>query len=187
MQDNLNKAFRLMRKQGLLARQNFSCCGNCGGYELTVIAEKLITSGKAKTSIRGCCFYHHQDNTSKKAGHSFYLRYGPMDSIKHGFIGLPTAEVGLLVCSCLTEAGVKFEWDGKASTCILVVATPKLSNYDQFKVDMKKAKLKVVHYNGRFSYEGPAVFISSIQKVVSATKVPCQWDNLGKDWVVYPK
>ena len=112
-----------------------------------------------------------------------------MDSTKYDTIGLPTAEVGKLVCECLTEAGVPFEWDGKASTCILVVVAPKLSNYDQFKADMKKAKLKIVpRYHGRWGYDGPAVYASTIQKVVGATKVPCQWDSMGKKtWVVYPK
>lgn len=35
-------------------------------------------------------------------------------------------------------------------------------------------------------YEGPAIIVGNIQEVLSNTKVKCQWDNMGFDYIVYP-
>jgi len=45
----------------------------------------------------------------------------------------------------------------------------------------------IQHYRGRYFYEGPAVITPDVQDVVRATKVKVQWDNMGRDYVVYPK
>ena len=60
-------------------------------------------------------------------------------------------------------------------------------NYFQFIVDMHRAGISLRHYNGRNYYRGPAVVVRSIQDAMMHTKVPCQWDNMGLDFVVYPK
>lgn len=59
--------------------------------------------------------------------------------------------------------------------------------YSQFVKDMNNAGLRVRHYNGRFFWEGPAVRCDDLQEVLSETKVPCQWDQMGKGYIVYPK
>jgi hypothetical protein len=51
----------------------------------------------------------------------------------------------------------------------------------------KKANLKVIDYCGRNFYQGPAVSCNDIQDVLSVTKVKCNWDNLGKGFIVYPR
>ena len=65
----------------------------------------------------------------------------------------------------------------------------KYSNKDcvRFVKDMEKAGLKVEHYRGRNFWVGPAVRVDAQQDVLSETKVKCQWDNMGKGWIVYPK
>ena len=60
-------------------------------------------------------------------------------------------------------------------------------NYIQFVEDMEDAGLTPWHYCGRFFFEGPAVDVDDLQDALSETKVPCQWDNMGLGWVVYPK
>ena len=59
----------------------------------------------------------------------------------------------------------------------------------RFMRDMKKAGLvkQMKFYCGRWFWRGPAVSCDSIQDVMSNTKVPCQWDNLGLGYIVYPK
>ena len=52
--------------------------------------------------------------------------------------------------------------------------------------DMEKLNLEVNHYKGRFFWEGPSVVVENLQKVLSNTKVKCQWDNMGFDFIVYP-
>jgi hypothetical protein len=56
----------------------------------------------------------------------------------------------------------------------------------RFVKDMEKAGLTPYHYNGRFFYSGPAVNVDSLQDALSHTKVKCQWDDMGKGFVVYP-
>jgi hypothetical protein len=57
----------------------------------------------------------------------------------------------------------------------------------RFVEDMEAAGLEVRHYEGRFFYSGPAVFVDDIQDALSHTKVPCQWDHMGLGFVVYPR
>ena len=123
LKPKLAAAFRAMRKEGLLAKQNYKCCQNCGGCALTIEAVNLLKSGKVKMKyhIKGCCFYHNQDNTNLKAGEPFMLAYGDMDSTEYGKIGLPTEKVGNIVTKCLDEAGVTWEWDGTAGQRIAVM------------------------------------------------------------------
>jgi len=68
-----------------------------------------------------------------------------------------------------------------------VLPTYDKRNYKKFVKDMTSAGLTVHHYRGRFYWEGPSVHVDSLQEALSETKVPCQWDNLGPGYVVYPK
>lgn len=67
--------------------------------------------------------------------------------------------------------------------------THRYTNPDcvQFVEDMKSQGFEVTHYRGRFHWEGPAVIVSNTHLVVSKTKVVCQQDDMGMDFVVYPK
>jgi len=56
----------------------------------------------------------------------------------------------------------------------------------QFCRDMTNAGFDVEHYNGRFFWEGPAVRCDDPDDVESETKVPCQWGNMGRSYIVYP-
>jgi hypothetical protein len=59
---------------------------------------------------------------------------------------------------------------------------------NRFVEDMRKAGLNCRHYEGRYGWEGPAVRIP-IQQLAAMreiTGVKLQYDNLGKDYVVYP-
>lgn len=49
------------------------------------------------------------------------------------------------------------------------------------------AGLEPYHYHGQFYYKGPAVDVSDIQDAIRATSVKVQWDNMGLDYVVYPR
>lgn len=60
-------------------------------------------------------------------------------------------------------------------------------HYQQFAEDMRNAGLEVKDYRGRNFYFGPAVFCGDIQYAIRMTKVKVQWDNMGFDFVVYPK
>lgn len=114
----LRKVFEELEKQGILAKMNFSCCSNCGGYELTTIAVEKIKNGTPKEAIKGCCFYHNQDEDGWKEGHNLMLRYGDMSSTEFGNIGLSTLEVGKIICSELQKENIVYDWNEDPNRCI---------------------------------------------------------------------
>jgi hypothetical protein len=65
--------------------------------------------------------------------------------------------------------------------------------YEQFIEDMERANIEYDgEYHGRYFYHGPAVRTDekgfpTRQDVIRATKIELQWDNLGNDFIIYPK
>ena len=57
----------------------------------------------------------------------------------------------------------------------------------QFIEDLAEAGLEPYHYRGRWYWEGPAVDVDDLQDALGATKVRCQWDHMGRGFVVYPQ
>lgn len=120
----LGNAFKTMRTEGLMARQSFSCCRSCAGYEL---ATNLKAKPKAeKEAFKGCAFYTKQDAPPREDSRDFrsfdglYISYGPLGVSGEKDYGLPTEEVGVLVKRCVEAAGLEVEWDGKPETRIFV-------------------------------------------------------------------
>lgn len=61
------------------------------------------------------------------------------------------------------------------------------SDLMRFMRDMKRAGLRIQEYHGRWYWHGPAVVADGLQDVLSRTRVPCQWDSMGRGVVVYPR
>ena len=124
---SLNLAFRELRSRGFMARQNFLCCSNCVGTSLATRAEILKDKN---TPPQGCVFYHRQDAEALKPPETRWerkndcylmIRYGSLDTTKHGQIGLPTSEVGNIVAEVFRKYNIQFEWDGSPDSCIRVL------------------------------------------------------------------
>lgn len=58
--------------------------------------------------------------------------------------------------------------------------------YKQFIHDLAASQVKVFHYDGRFWWSGPAARCQQLHQVMSRTSVPCVWDEIGKEFIVYP-
>jgi hypothetical protein len=103
----LRKAFNLIRKQGIVVKTNFWCCQTCGLSDI---------DNHFKKDTKGYCFYHNQDNDSKKAGEDFYLCYGNTgDKAKH-----TAQQIGTIIVRCLNQAEIKNNWTGDTSDRILI-------------------------------------------------------------------
>lgn len=119
--NRISDAFRRLRKRGLIARQNFSCCGNCAGYEIATYITHAINHGMSRQAVAGCVFYTRQDTVALRRGRGhMYLSYGPLETKDLGTVGLPTIEVGQIICTVLRESGIKYEWDGNPDTRIAI-------------------------------------------------------------------
>ncbi|MFG1927149.1 DUF6891 domain-containing protein [Cryptosporangium sp. NPDC048952] len=96
--DRLTEAFRALDAAGIVARQDFACCQNCGLAEIGGTVPD-------PAAARGYVFYHQQDTDSAVAGEGVHLAYGL-------FGAPPTTEIGTEVTTALTAAGLPVNWDG---------------------------------------------------------------------------
>lgn len=130
----LTLAFEELAGIGVVARENFTCCGTCGAAEIDDERDDSRT-------WRGYVFYHQQDAEAIPEGRSTYVGYGVFldaflteeewnalgDSEKEAFYERATERLMVdEVAPILERHGVGFEWDRDLGTRIL------LTNVDFF-------------------------------------------------------
>ncbi len=80
--DRLDRAFAAMEEAGVIARQHFSCCNNCGHKEINLEARRkahLAKVGKNDRAIRGYAFYHRGDTERAAKSGILYITFGAID------------------------------------------------------------------------------------------------------------
>lgn len=60
-------------------------------------------------------------------------------------------------------------------------------SYLKFVQDVEDAGYEWREYQGRYYYNGPGVVVSSTCELDDVTSVSLQWDNMGLDYIVYPR
>jgi len=117
VKENLKLLFKDLRKQGFVAKMNFSCCSGCGSYE----CKELATKQKKNKIV----FYHRQGEDGLKSQGNVYLHYfSPSDEF--------TAEnpdwdknIGYeIVETSKRYPRIVAEWDGNPDKCILIKRNP---------------------------------------------------------------
>ncbi|MFG1650900.1 DUF6891 domain-containing protein [Micromonospora sp. NPDC049275] len=107
--DRLTAAFRTLSAAGLVARENFTCCQNCGADEIG----DEVPRGR---TARGYAFYHRQDAERGVDGAGVFVTYG--------LFGQPvSADIGEEVAAALRAEGLTVHWDGNPGTRIRVSLT----------------------------------------------------------------
>lgn len=121
----LNRAFSLFLDNCLIAYQDHACCQSCGRYDVEECMNELPKTQYDMT--KGFVFYHVQDTDSARETGKLFLSYGEAyrtKGKKHVRVCATPAmtyeEVGHLICDLLTEAGLKWVWNGKSDTRIMV-------------------------------------------------------------------
>jgi hypothetical protein len=102
--DRLDSAFDELEERGIVARQNFSCCGNCGASEIWAEVEDAEGDGRA---VRGYAFYHEQDTEAAVEGQGICLNYGAAEEGEAAAL-----EVARDIVRTLERHGLEVEWDG---------------------------------------------------------------------------
>lgn len=102
--DRLDAAFAGLEAEGIVARQNFTCCGTCGAAEIWDEAKALEEMGKP---VEGYAFYHMQDTESAADGGGLYLNYG---SAEDGDVA--STAIGRRIVRQLESHGLKTDWNG---------------------------------------------------------------------------
>lgn len=100
--DRIDQAFAELEKQGIVARQNFSCCQSCGFAE---IGDECSEFTKKGTSIEGYTFYHMQDTENAVEGYGIYLSYGSTQDGEAAAIN-----VGRQIVLVLQNKGLSPQW-----------------------------------------------------------------------------
>ena len=101
--DRLDMAFAALNDEGIVARQDFTCCQTCGHAE---IADEIDGAG-GPDAVRGYTFFHMQDTEAAVNGHGLYLAYGATEPGQDA-----AAAVGRVVAGALAAAGLSVAWDG---------------------------------------------------------------------------
>ena len=102
--DRLDAAFAALEKSGIVARQNFSCCGSCGAGE---IVDEMETVQEAGATVRGYVFYHEQDTDGAVERGGLYLNYGSAEEEE-----MPALRIGHEIVAALQQQGLTVVWDG---------------------------------------------------------------------------
>lgn len=127
-QEKLVRAFALVRKRGVIARQNYLCCTGCASSAIAVeINDKVTKDARVKDKVKGVVFFHKQGGFfSGRSGSvsTCYLHFGQVETSAHGPVGLPSLAVAKILVECLREVGLAFEWDGTSDKCVEVLFTP---------------------------------------------------------------
>jgi hypothetical protein len=110
--DKLDSAFDAMQKRGVVARQNFSCCSNCGHGEMWGEMESMGPNAR----VEGYAFYHVQDTGSAVDGGSLFVKYG---ANRDGDEAITA--VGRIIAEELRKAGLKVRWNGSPSSAVEVI------------------------------------------------------------------
>lgn len=103
--DRLDAAFAALEAEGVISRQNFSCCGTCGSTE---IWDEIDTARAAGRPANGYAFYHQQDTESAIEGYGLHLNYGAYEEGPEAAVA-----IGHQIVNRLEEHGLHTDWDGR--------------------------------------------------------------------------
>ena len=105
--DRLELAFAALEAEGIIARQNFTCCANCGASE---IWEEIEAAQAEDIAVQGYAFFHMQDTEAAVEGHGLYMSYGACEQGEAAQIA-----VGYRIVAQLEAYGLETRWDGSWS------------------------------------------------------------------------
>lgn len=109
--DRLDRAFEDLQSAGIVCRQNFTCCTNCGSSEIWDEIEQVRDEG---VTVRGYAFFHMQDTDRAVEGGGLYLAYGAAAQ------GADASAIGHEIVASLRKHGLAPEWDGTVASRISV-------------------------------------------------------------------
>ena len=131
-QTKLSKAFKLLRKEGLIAKQNFSCCGSCGCYEIGEQAK--ARAKKLGKFLKGYVFFNRQSTQSMYQTGTVNLSYAAFytRTYKKRKECFTDVEIANLIVDKMSEVGLATEWNGDTDKCVTVDVENETINIAMF-------------------------------------------------------
>ena len=109
--DRLDSAFAALNAQGIVARQDFSCCNNCGFTEIWDEVEEE----EKQHSVEGYVFYHLQCTEQAIKTGQLLMAYGCVEEDPKAFLCVANKIVGEL-----RKVGLNASWGGTDGHPIVV-------------------------------------------------------------------
>jgi hypothetical protein len=109
--DRLDEAFAALNRQGIVARQDFSCCNNCGFIDIWDEVEKE----EERHAVEGYVFYHLQATEQAIEHGELLLAYGCVEDSAEAL-----RRVANKVVAELRRVGLNASWKGTARHPIVV-------------------------------------------------------------------
>lgn len=103
--ERIDRAFLELNQMGIVAKQNFSCCNNCGHKRI----ERAVR--KAGKKAWGYAFFHAQDTDAAVATGELNITFGAVDKQSEQAFEC-ALEVGKKVADALKRNGLNVDWDG---------------------------------------------------------------------------
>ena len=112
--DRLDAAMEALEMKSIVARQDWTCCGNCGVAEIGAELDRFEEKG---VRARGYAFFHQQDTESAVEGSGIYFNYG--HALEYDAPEKSRA-IGWEVVEAMKGAGLKPQWDGDLGQRVFV-------------------------------------------------------------------
>jgi hypothetical protein len=109
--DRLDQAFAALNRQGIVARQDFSCCNNCGFTEIW----DEIEEAEKHQAVEGYVFYHLQGTERAIKTGQLLFAYGCVEDDPEAL-----QRVGNKIVGELRRVGLNASWGGTAGHPIVV-------------------------------------------------------------------
>jgi len=109
--DKLDQAFEALNGLSIVARQNFSCCLNCGHREIWDEIEEV----EKQHPVDGYVFYHLQCTEDAVESGTLLMAYGSVEEDEECL-----QRVGHTVVHELRRAGLNADWNGSINSPITV-------------------------------------------------------------------
>ncbi len=102
--DRLEQAFATLESQGVVCRQNFTCCGTCGVAE---IGDEMQAARERGAAVNGYAFFHMQDTERAVEGGGLWLNYGATEEGEDAAL-----TVGRAIADAFRTTGLAVDWEG---------------------------------------------------------------------------
>lgn len=124
-------AFAALEKRGIIARDDFRCCGSCAGYAIWNQERQNWRGGVEP--IGGVYFHEQGTDNAHESRRALYLGHGAFDEENER----ADRRVAQIVVEVLREHGFEVEWTGSPARCIEVLAPAgRMWNLDYERLDV---------------------------------------------------
>ncbi len=115
--DRLGHAAMALEANGILFRQNFACCQNCG---FTAVAGEVDNAASLGQAVRGLVFFHWNDTERAVDGHGLGLSYTAVGDLKPEAHAAASLSIASELVSALRREGLAPKWSGKLNQRVKV-------------------------------------------------------------------